>query len=135
MVVVIVGVLLLFLVQYFLVLRRDLRATVAGSQAVLVVSDASEEAEAAGLAPGQALLIQNAATLGRGAGNAVIIPDSLASLVHARLIYRGGAWWVEDLGSTNGTFVNRDAVREPVRLTAGDVLGCGPQVSFLFGET
>lgn len=131
----VVGLFILFLVQYFLLLRRDMRAASAGSQAALIVSESSEEAEDAGLAPGLAITIQNAATFGRGAGNAVVIQDSLVSLVHARLVYREGAWWVEDLGSTNGTFVNQNAVREPVTIAAGDVLGCGPQVSFLFGET
>jgi pSer/pThr/pTyr-binding forkhead associated (FHA) protein len=131
----ITGILYLFLIQFLVILRRDLQATVAGGEAVLTVLDSSDEAIEAGFAPGLTITIHDAATLGRGPGSAIVIPDSLVSLVHARLLYQDGEWWIEDLGSTNGTFVDGEAVRERHRLAAGNVLNCGPRIRLRIGET
>lgn len=44
-------------------------------------------------------------TMGRAGGNDVVLQDDFASGVHARVVADGGLWYIEDLGSTNGTFV------------------------------
>lgn len=123
-----------FLWQYFLLVRRDLRAALAGGQAVLTVVDAPPEAADAGLSPGQTFTVSGGATFGRSPGNAIVLPDTLVSQAHARLVYRNGSWWVEDLGSTNGTFVNGKAVEDVVRIRNSDVLGCGPRVRLRLHE-
>ena len=65
-------------------------------------------------------------TLGRGGQNTVALDgDDFASAQHARVEARGDGLWVEDLGSTNGTFVNGARVTTPRRLQAGDVLRVG----------
>jgi pSer/pThr/pTyr-binding forkhead associated (FHA) protein len=65
-------------------------------------------------------------TLGRSPGCAVSLEgDSFASSVHARLFRRDGETWLEDLGSTNGTFVNGQRLAGPVRLRRGDRLKVG----------
>jgi hypothetical protein len=46
-------------------------------------------------------------TIGRGADCTLVVTDDYASTRHARLYARNGQWFVEDLGSTNGTFVDR----------------------------
>jgi pSer/pThr/pTyr-binding forkhead associated (FHA) protein len=48
--------------------------------------------------------------------------------VHARLYGENGAWYVEDLGSTNGTFLNDARVSSPVEVHAGDVVKVGKTV-------
>jgi pSer/pThr/pTyr-binding forkhead associated (FHA) protein len=48
--------------------------------------------------------------------------------VHARLYRSGGQIWVEDLGSTNGTFVNSERITQPSRLAKGDLLQIGATV-------
>jgi pSer/pThr/pTyr-binding forkhead associated (FHA) protein len=48
--------------------------------------------------------------------------------VHARLYGKNGAWYVEDLGSTNGTLLNDRRVEAPVEVHAGDVLKIGKTV-------
>jgi hypothetical protein len=64
-----------------------------------------------------------------------ILEDSTVSARHTRLYYRQGQWWVEDLLSTNGTFLNGEAIKTPVVLTAGDTLRCGQVVmSVVVGE-
>lgn len=60
------------------------------------------------------------------------LEDKTVSATHARLSYHHGHWWVEDLNSRNGTFLNNEPVSEQLVLTTGDVLRCG-QVSFKVG--
>jgi pSer/pThr/pTyr-binding forkhead associated (FHA) protein len=66
--------------------------------------------------------------IGREAGCAVRLSDTYVSQVHARLYGENGAWFVEDLGSTNGTFLNDRKVTSPVEVHAGDVVKVGKTV-------
>lgn len=65
-----------------------------------------------------------AVRMGRSPDNDVILRDPATSGHHARLERRGEAFWVVDLGSTNGTFVNGEAVQEK-QLNHGDRLTVG----------
>jgi hypothetical protein len=68
-------------------------------------------------------------TVGRSNGCAISTTyDSYSSTVHARLYRSGGQIWVEDLGSTNGTFVNSERITQPSRLAKGDLLQIGATV-------
>jgi len=67
-------------------------------------------------------------TVGRSPGCGVSLPDTTVSQLHARLFRRDGRLWVEDLGSTNGTWVNRVPVAAPVVLRRGDRLQLGSTV-------
>ncbi len=67
-------------------------------------------------------------TIGRAPGCAIVVTDSFASQLHARVFERDGAWFVEDLGSRNGTWRNRDQVHGPMRLERGDRLKVGDTV-------
>src|ERR1019366_2812176 len=64
--------------------------------------------------------------VGRGAGCGVPIDyDTFASNLHARLFRLDGDVWVEDLGSTNGTWVNTERIAERTRIEKGDLLQGG----------
>lgn len=67
-------------------------------------------------------------TLGRAAGCQVTIEDTYASQLHARVFKRDGKVYVEDLGSTNGTYLNRRKVTGPMVLQRGDKLQIGNTV-------
>jgi hypothetical protein len=67
-------------------------------------------------------------TLGRAAGCEVTIDDTYASQLHARVFLREGQVYVEDLGSTNGTYLNRRKVTGPMHLQRGDKLQIGNTV-------
>ena len=67
-------------------------------------------------------------TIGRAAGCQVPLDDSYASQLHARLFRRNGDLLVEDLGSTNGTFLNRKKVSSAVPMRKGDRLQVGKTV-------
>ena len=65
-------------------------------------------------------------TLGRGSQNDVQLDrDEFASSTHARIEPRRDGVWVEDIGSTNGTYLNGIRLTHPKRLTPGDVLRVG----------
>jgi hypothetical protein len=70
--------------------------------------------------------------IGRDASNAVAINDAEVSRKHARLTFQGGKYVLEDLGSTNGTFVNGQRLVGPVVLKAGDVVSLGEQIVLMY---
>jgi FHA domain len=68
-------------------------------------------------------------TIGRSPGCGVAMPDDIyTSTLHARLFRRNDQLLVEDLGSTNGTFVNSEQIKQAVRLGKGDLLQIGSTV-------
>ena len=72
---------------------------------------------------------ENELTVGRAAGCGVALPeDTFVSQLHARIFRRDGKLFVEDLGSTNGTFLNRKPVSGPVTIRKGDRLQVGKTV-------
>ena len=56
------------------------------------------------------------------------VDDTYASQQHARLFGKNGAWFVEDLGSTNGTFVNDQKLAAPAMVQVGDKIRVGTTV-------
>lgn len=64
-------------------------------------------------------------TVGRAPTNTIPIPDETASLEHARLALKGKRWWLEDLGSRNGTLLNGMPLTEATVISSGDVIGIG----------
>jgi hypothetical protein len=63
--------------------------------------------------------------VGREQGCDFRLDDPAVSLQHARLSFRQQQWWLEDLASTNGTYLNGEAVTAPVVVTHGDELRLG----------
>lgn len=53
------------------------------------------------------------------------LDDKTISARHARLSYHHKQWWVEDLHSTNGAFLNTEGILEPIVIASGDRLRCG----------
>jgi FHA domain-containing protein len=66
--------------------------------------------------------------IGRAESCAIRLEDTYVSQVHAKLYGKNGAWFVEDLGSTNGTYLNDGRVTSPVEIHAGDRIRVGRTV-------
>lgn len=66
--------------------------------------------------------------IGRAEACQVRLDDTYASQHHARLSNRDGVWMLEDLGSTNGTYLNDRRVGAPAEVHAGDVVKIGKTV-------
>jgi hypothetical protein len=138
-----------FLVLLYLFVERDIRSAgreqEAPSQDSMILTPAA--AAAAGLGRGKRtrrsvrLVVKRSpslddgaefplnsapVTVGRGGQNDLVLTgDEFASARHARIEVRGDGAWVQDLESTNGTFVNGTRVTGAQRLDAGDVLRVG----------
>lgn len=118
----------LFLVTIARILLRDLRAASSepGTALGRLVTVESPIAEPA---VGSVFTLDAVSTLGRDVNNTIVIDDTYVSSEHAVLTYRGRGWYLEDLGSTNGTFVNGGAIEGVQVLGYGDDLQVG-QVRF-----
>ena len=80
-------------------------------------------------ARGQVYEVGDEITVGRASGCQIALPDdTFVSQLHARIFRKDGQLQVEDLGSTNGTFLNRKKVSAPVTLRRGDRLQVGKTV-------
>ena len=66
--------------------------------------------------------------VGRGDKSHIVLDDSYVSTVHARLFAKGEQFVVEDMGSTNGTYLNRRRITAPTELQRGDRLKIGKSV-------
>ncbi|NNH73974.1 FHA domain-containing protein [Nocardia uniformis] len=66
--------------------------------------------------------------IGRADDSTLVLTDDYASTRHARLSPRGEDWYVEDLGSTNGTYLDRAKVTTPVRVPLGTPVRVGKTV-------
>jgi hypothetical protein len=77
------------------------------------------------LPPGASFPLMPVTSLGRAPTNTACLPDETASLEHALLHLREGQWWLEDLGSRNGTRLNDSPVRDPAPVIPGDIIGVG----------
>jgi len=117
-----------FLVWAIYTIWRDLRhqSQVLSSPAIpnmaLAVLDRPEEQRVSFNSP--EILI------GRSQNTDFSVSDDTVSARHARLSFHHNQWWVEDLNSTNGTFLNDEPIRVPTVIVTGDELRCG-QVNFL----
>lgn len=70
--------------------------------------------------------------IGRDSSNSVTINDAEISRKHSRLSFQGGKYVLEDLGSTNGTFVNGQRLTGQVVLKPGDVVSLGEQIVLMY---
>ncbi len=86
-----------------------------------------------GPSPGKTFPLELAeAFLGRDMANEITISDPEVSRRHARFTLQGDQVLVEDLGSTNGTFLNSQRISTPQQLRAGDVITLGENIVMVF---
>jgi pSer/pThr/pTyr-binding forkhead associated (FHA) protein len=114
----------LFLLMVVRGLWRDLRSGVASAgQAIgrLIVIAAPEGNPPAGAS----FALDAVNSIGRDVNNSIVIEDTFVSADHAMLTFRGRAWFVEDRGSTNGTWVNGQRVETYLPLGFGDEIQVG----------
>jgi hypothetical protein len=79
---------------------------------------------------GEVIPIPAEVTVGRGGGCGIVLADdTYVSTTHARLYQQNSQAFVEDLGSTNGTFVNGKRLTSPTRLKRGDQVQFGQTVA------
>ncbi len=122
--IVFLAMLYIFLFGIVRVLVRDLRAasrepaSALGRLVVLASPDGEPPA-------GSVFPLDVVTTIGRDVNNSIVVDDAFASGEHAVLTFRGRSWYVEDRGSTNGTYLNGSPVEEVAPVGFGDELQVG----------
>jgi hypothetical protein len=122
-----VALLYVVLMRFAGSLLRDLRnaeqAQVASRSGIgsLSVLESPEDEPAAG----SVISLGPINSIGRNVNNTIYIEDDFVSTNHAMLTFRGHSWFVEDQGSTNGTYINGHRIDRPVALSFGDELTIG----------
>ena len=121
----------LFLMQVVIAITRDLRKTATGSEnslnkappvvGHLIVVDSGPSK----ILPGTRFDLSPQTTIGRGPTNSIQLTDNFISSEHTRLWFRNGLWYVQDAGSTNGTYVNNQPAREALAARFGDIIQVG----------
>lgn len=121
----------LFLMQVIISITRDLRKTSAANDGEmsklspvlghLVVVDSGPSK----IAPGTSFNLNPQTTIGRGPTNTIQISETFVSAEHTRLWFRNGVWYVQDAGSTNGTFLNSQPARDALAAHFGDIIQVG----------
>ena len=76
-------------------------------------------------APDRRWFTSSTITIGRAEDSTLVITDDYASARHARLLPREGQWFVEDLGSTNGTYLDQQRVQGPLLVNPGQPIRIG----------
>jgi len=117
----------LFLIRSFRALQRalaDERIAVAARQvglAALVVT----RSHGGGPRVGERMPLRAVSSVGRDAGNDIVLNDEAASAKHAIVSFADGEWWLEDAGSTNGTVLNGSRIWDRERFQYGDEVAVG----------
>jgi len=121
------GILYLLLFGFGRSLLRDLRsaelAQMASQSGIgrLAVLESPEGEPAVG----RAIALGPINSIGRNVNSTIYVEDDFVSGSHAMLTFRGRSWYVEDQGSTNGTYVNGHRIDRAVALSFGDELSIG----------
>ncbi len=77
------------------------------------------------LSPGTTFTLQAVTSIGRKPSNSITLDDDFVSSEHSLISWREGRPWLEDAGSTNGTYLNDSDVTRPVAMSEGDIVGIG----------
>ncbi len=114
-----------FVAVAFYVIWRSLRQHAREDEEILQQAILTIETESA---PVQRFTLRPVTAIGRSTENHLVIDDPFASANHAIVVWRENHWWIEDLGSHNGTYLNDERVTEPRTLNSGDRIRVGETV-------
>lgn len=117
--------------QVVIAITRDLRKATAASSYVdnkaspvaghLIVVDSGPS----NIPPGTRFDLAPQTTIGRGPTSTIMLMDNFISGEHTRIWNRNGMWYVQDAGSTNGTYVNNQPARNALPAKFGDIIQVG----------
>ena len=123
-----IGLIYLFIFQVMRVIVRDLRqvapADVAQSRSkygkLVIVEPGRSRLQA-----GTIYTLQAVTSLGRRPSNTIVLDDDFVSGEHSLVSWRDNRAWLEDVASTNGTFLNEAEITRPTPISEGDIIGVG----------
>lgn len=130
------GILYIFIARAVRVINQELKGVDAAPARAAAPAPASKRTKKAptkaavvqGEKKGKSFTLNEELTIGRGEKCRLVLDDTYVSTVHARIFANGEKYMLEDLGSTNGTYLNRKRVTSPVELRRGDQVKIGKTV-------
>ncbi len=120
-----------FVYQVIRVISRELRATASSNAAPVVTPSVqgalmvADSGESTNLRRGDVFDLEPVTVIGRHPRATIVVDSSFMSSEHAQLSWEQDRWWVSDLRSTNGTYVNGTQIRVPTGIRAGDFIEVG----------
>lgn len=129
-----IGLVYLILIIIVITVRREMAYRTSGQERSVTAAAGRIKVISAGsdtrILPGKVLLLKPDTRLGAETDNDLILGDQYISKYHARLHWDGAVWWIEDLGSSNGTTVDGHIclARNPQPIKAGASLQLGDMV-------
>lgn len=129
-----IGLVYLILIVTVITVRREMVHHIQGQERPLAVAPGRLKVIRAGsdlqILPGRILVLKPETRVGAELNNDLVLTDQYVSKQHARLRWDGAIWWIEDLGSSNGTTVNGRACVPGVHqaLQNGSVLKLGDMI-------
>ncbi|HVB75920.1 MAG TPA: FHA domain-containing protein [Ktedonobacteraceae bacterium] len=121
----------LFLMQVVIAITRDLRKTAAtresgaGKAAAVLGHLIVVDSGPSRLTPGTSFDLLPQTTIGRGPTSTIQLSENFISGEHTRMWFSDGTWYVQDAGSTNGTFLNNQPARDALPARTGDIVQVG----------
>ena len=123
-----IALIYLFIFQVMRVIVRDLRQVPPAETSQtkprygkLVIAEPGRSR----LAAGTVFTLQAVTSLGRKPSNTIVLDDDFVSGEHSLVSWRDGRAWLEDVASTNGTFLNDAEITRPTPISEGDIIGIG----------
>jgi pSer/pThr/pTyr-binding forkhead associated (FHA) protein len=129
-----IGLIYLILILVVISVRREMASHTVSRRPVQAIAPGRLQVLDPGgdkrIRPGTSLPLKSTTSLGAGSENDIVLSDPYVSGMHAQLTWDGSAWWIEDLGSSNGTQI--DGVpctpHVPSRAASGARLSLGEMV-------
>lgn len=130
------GILYIFIARAVRVINQELKGVDAARARPAAPAPTSKRTKKAptkaavveGDKKGKTFTLNEELIIGRGDKCRLVLDDTYVSTVHARIFANGEKYMLEDLGSTNGTYLNRKRVTSPVELRRGDQVKIGKTV-------
>jgi pSer/pThr/pTyr-binding forkhead associated (FHA) protein len=129
-----IGLIYLILMLVVISVRREMASHIVSRRPVQAVAPGRLQVLDPGgdkrIRPGASLPLKSTTSLGAASENDIVLSDPYISGMHARLAWDGSAWWIEDLGSSNGTQVDGVSCTPhvPSRAASGARLSLGEMV-------
>ncbi len=130
--VVFIAILYFFIFRALRLMRRDVEASarrpLSDGSAPQWGLEVMESGANAHLRKGTVIPLRSGMTLGRQSDNSIVLQDPFISIHHVRFFIRDGRYVIEDLGSTNGTLLNKERLEHKTYLKVNDLITLGSTV-------
>lgn len=121
----IIGIVYIIIFTALIIMAKDIKVTKKRKPRKSFGLEVLASSEESNIEKGSVIPVHREILLGRKESGGIILIDPFVSSHHARIFIRNDELYIEDLGSTNGTFVNEEKIYDITSLRAGDKIRIG----------